>query len=80
MAKKKLEKEADKKDVCEMNKDCACRFVSLKIAVISFTLFMVTVWPGLKNWLVNVPWWVYLIIFVAFGAYAMKKECWCHKK
>jgi hypothetical protein len=83
MPRKKVAKKAPEKEVCESNNDCTCRWGMLKISVIAFTLFIVTVWPAVGNWLVNrVPWWVYLIIFVVFGAASMgmKNKCWCCRK
>ena len=80
MAKRKQENKTSKKHFYEMDMNCTCGWFSLKVAVIAFTLFIVTVWPAVGNWLVGVPWWVYLIIFVVFGAGAMKKTCWCYKK
>jgi hypothetical protein len=80
MVKRKQEKKGDNKESCDMNGHCTCKWFSLKVAVIAFTLFIVTVWPAVGNWLVGVPWWIYLIIFIVFGAVAMVKGCWCCKK
>lgn len=82
MAKRKVAKKADVKDSCEMNGNCSCRSGMIRIGAMAFILFLVTVWPAVGNWLVGVPWWVYLIIWVVFcgSAMGMKNKCWCCKK
>jgi len=83
MARKR--RRAMKKDVnAEENYDrhgkCNCKYFLVKITAMAFILFLVTVWPVVGNWLLGVPWWVYLIITVVFGAGACMKNCWCCKK
>jgi hypothetical protein len=82
MAKRKVAKKADKGDSCEMNGHCHCGGCAMKISAMAFILFLVTVWPAVGNWLIGVPWWVYLIIMVVFGGAGcgMKGHCWCCKK
>ena len=79
MAKRKKVGEV-KEERYEKNDNCTCRWFSMKVAAMAFILFLVTVWPAVGNWLVGVPWWVYLIIFVVFGGAGMGKNCWCKKK
>lgn len=81
MAKNKKEKKVVSKNSCETN-NCDCRGGMIRIGAMAFILFIVTVWPAVGNWLVGVPWWVYLIIWVLFcgAAMGMKNRCWCCKK
>jgi len=82
MAKKRVAKKVASKDSCEINGNCNCSSVMIRISAMAFILFLVTVWAGLGRALLNVPWWVYLIIWVVFcgGSMAMKNKCWCCKK
>ena len=82
MAKKKvMKKVVNKKDSCETN-GCNCSWGMVKISAMAFILFLVTVWPAVGNWLVGVPWWVYLIILVVFGGagMGMRNHCWFCKE
>ena len=41
----------------------------LKLIMISFTLFVITIWPAAMNWVHSVnPWW----FFVAFVIFAIR--------
>lgn len=75
MVKKKIPKEIEK-----VNEKGDCNWACVKLAAMAFILFLVTVWPAVGNWLLGVPWWVYLIIFVVLGVAGMKKAHWCCKK
>lgn len=81
MAKRKVAKKTNVKDSCEVNDKCDCSKFMIRIGAMAFILFLVTVWPAVGNWLVGVPWWVYLIIWVVFcgGAMGMKNNCLCKK-
>lgn len=82
MVKKKTDKETVKKSSGKVNKDCTCKYFFIKLSAMAFILFLVTVWPAVGNWLVGVPWWVYLIILVISCGLAagVKDKCWCYKK
>ena len=77
MPKKKSVKKPMKKDACVVDGKCRCDMALVKLSSMAFILFLVTVWPAVGNWLVGVPWWVYLIITVVLGAIAMKRFCCC---
>jgi hypothetical protein len=79
MAKRKKERKVADKESCEYS-GCHCKWGMLKLASMAFILFLVTVWPAVGRWLIGVPWWVYLIIFVVFGGAGMCRGCWCCKK
>lgn len=79
MAKRKTEKKANKKESCDCC-GCRCKWAMLKLACMAFILFLMTVWHSLGNALLSVPWWVYLILLVAFCLGGMSKGCWCHRK
>ena len=84
MKKKPVEKgkameKGKEKEPCTIDEKCRCDIALIKLASMAFILFLVTVWPAVGNWLVGVPWWVYLIITVVLGAIAMKRVYWCNK-
>ena len=83
MAKRRVAKKMVEEDSCNMNGNCSCNWCVMKISAMAFILFLVTVWRyPVGNWLLGVPWWVYLIIMVVFGGagMGMKNHCWCCKK
>lgn len=59
---------------------CGCKGCSMGLSAMAFIMFLVTVWPAVGNWLLGVPWWVYLIIMVVFGGVGCMKHCYCCKK
>ncbi len=80
MAKRRVAKKVAEEENCDMNGHCYCKIFSLKIAVIAFTLFLITVWPWLNGVLLSLHWGWYLGIMIVFGAGACMKNCWCCKK
>jgi hypothetical protein len=80
MAKRKTQRKVAKEESCEYC-GCSCKWGMLKLASMAFILFLVTVWRRpVGNWLIGVPWWVYLIILVVFGVAGMSRGCWCHRE
>ncbi|MCX6750590.1 MAG: hypothetical protein NTZ83_03980 [Candidatus Pacearchaeota archaeon] len=76
MAKRRtIKKVADKE-----SSGCHCKWGMLKIASMAFILLLATIFPAFGRWLIGVPWWVYLIIFVVFCGIGMSRGCWCCKK
>ena len=80
MVKRKQKKKVVSKESCNAN-SCDCRGLMIRIGAMAFIMFIVTVWATLGNWLLGVPWWVYLIIWALFcgAAVGMKDKCWCNK-
>jgi hypothetical protein len=76
MAKKKSEKKMEKGESCEEH--CCCRWVSMKLAIIAFLLFLLTVWGGLRVMLLNVHWGIYLAITILVLIFPM--FCPCRRK
>jgi hypothetical protein len=81
MAKRKTQRKVSDKDSCEYS-GCHCRNILIRIGAMAFILLLMTIWSGLRVFLMNVPWWVYLIIWVLFcgAAMGMRNKCWCCKK
>jgi len=79
---KRKSKKAVQEENPEMEDKCNCKYILIKIALVAFLLFLLTVWPWLNRVLLGVPWWVYLIIWVVLCGLAigMKNKCWCCKK
>ena len=44
----------------------------LKWGYITFTLFLVTVWPGFRNVVLSVPWYVWLVLAILFMIRSLK--------
>ena len=68
MAKKvvaKFEKKVKNFDLIDMK--------LLKWGYITFTLFLITAWPWLRNLVLNVPWYVWLVIAVLLFIRPMKR-------
>jgi hypothetical protein len=76
MAKKRSEKKMEKGESCEEH--CCCRWVSMKLAIIAFMLFLLTVWGGLRVMLLNVHWGIYLAITILVLIFPM--FCPCRRK
>jgi len=81
MAKKKVKakKRVARKPVAMKGASMKCgghnEMFLMKISIIAFVLFMMTVWPALNNLLMRIHWGWYLAIMVIFGFSAMKKHC-----
>ena len=75
MAKKKSVKKVSKEEVARRKKRLSDRvnhldyheFTHVKIASIGFILFILAVWPDLRNVLMSVHWGWYLGLFLAFS-------------
>jgi|SaaInlLV_10m_DNA_2_1039722.scaffolds.fasta_scaffold291561_1 hypothetical protein len=67
--KKKMAKNAN---VCEHYWK---HMVLAKLSVISFILFLVTVWSGAMNLVHSIHWVWFLAAWIVFGAFAMKHTC-----
>lgn len=80
MAKKKTKKKVVESKFCGVSDGCSCNIFCIKMAVIAFTLFILTVWPVVRIRLLNIHWGWYLGIMIVFGAIAMKRSCFCYKK
>ena len=39
----------------------------LKLAIITFALFLVSAWPAFANWVISTPWIWFLIIWIILG-------------
>ena len=39
----------------------------LKLAIITFGLFLVSVWPAFANWVINTHWAWFLVTFIIFA-------------
>lgn len=39
----------------------------LKLCLIAFALFLVSVWPAFANWVVNTSWVWFLVAFIVFA-------------
>jgi hypothetical protein len=77
MAKKKSEKKMEKGESCEEH--CCCRWVSMKLAIIAFMLFLLTVWPWLNGVLLKHNLWgIYLAITILVLIFPM--FCPCRRK
>ena len=76
MAKKRSEKKMKEGEHCEGN--CHCRWISMKLAIIAFVLFLLTVWGGLRVMLLNVHWGIYLAITILVLLFPM--FCPCRRK
>lgn len=81
MAKRKQEKKSFNNESCNTN-SCDCKGAMIRIGAMAFIMFIVTVWNSVGNWLLGIPWWIYLIIWILFcgAAMGMKDKCWCKKK
>lgn len=80
MVKKKTKKKVVDVKSCGISDGFSCNIFCIKIAVIAFTLFILTVWPIVRVRLLNIHWGWYLGIMIVFGAIAMKRSCFCSKK
>ncbi len=80
MAKKKAKKKPVESIKCATGNGDCCNLFCMKVAVIAFTLFILTVWPIVRVKLLNIHWGWYLGIMIIFGAIAMRKNCVCSKK
>jgi hypothetical protein len=78
MVKKRSEKKMVKEESCDMHKHCSCCWISMKLAVIAFVLFLLTVWPWLNRVLLSVHWGIYLAI--AIVVLLLPMCCPCKKK
>jgi hypothetical protein len=77
MAKKKSEKKMKEGEHCEEH--CNCKWISMKLAIIAFLLFLLTVWPGLSGVLLKHNLWgIYLAIFIL--AIILPMFCRCRRK
>jgi hypothetical protein len=72
MAKKRSDKKA------EEGGHCHCRHISMKLAIIAFMLFLMTVWPALGSALLSVHWGIYLAIMILVLIFPM--FCPCRRK
>lgn len=81
MVKRKQKKKVISKESCKTD-PCNCNGLMVRIGAMAFILFIVTVWSAVGNWLLKVPWWVYLVIWALFCGAAMgtKDKCFCKKK
>jgi hypothetical protein len=77
MPKRKTERKAAKES-CEYS-GCHCRNGMIRIGAMAFILLLMTIWGGARVFLLSVPWWVYLIIWILFcgAAMGMRNKCWC---
>lgn len=76
MAKKKSDKKVENGEHCEGH--CHCCHMSMKLAVVAFVLFLLTVWGGLRVMLLNVHWGIYLALTILLIILPM--FCKCRKK
>jgi hypothetical protein len=76
MAKKRSVKKEVKGEACEHH-HCWCCMITMKIAIIAFVLFLMSVWTGLANALMSVHWGIYLAIFIL--AIILPLFCRCRK-
>lgn len=47
----------------------------IKLSVIAFTLFVLTIWPALASWAYSVNPWYYFILFIVFAIRPIYKIC-----
>lgn len=47
----------------------------VKLAVLFFTLFLLTALPGLRAFALGIPWYAHLALAVLFSLLAMRKLC-----
>ena len=76
MPKKRSEKKVEKGEHCEGH--CMCCMASMKLAVVAFVLFLLTVWPWLNTVLLGVNWGIYLALTILLIILPM--FCRCRKK
>jgi hypothetical protein len=76
MAKKRSVKKVEENEHCKGH--CMCCMASMKLAVVAFVLFLLTVWGGLRVMLLNIHWGIYLAITILLIILPM--FCRCRKK
>jgi len=76
MVKKRSEKKVEKEEeCCTMYGHHGCKVFLVKIVSMAFLLFLMTVWPWLRNVLLSVHWGIYLAIVLLVMLFAMTKYC-----
>lgn len=45
-----------------------------KLSVLFFTLFAISAWPGLAEWVVNTPWMLFLVISLVLAVKPVMKS------
>mgnify|MGYP006957795128 CR=1 FL=1 len=76
MAKKRSVKKEKAGESCEGH--CHCRWISMKLAIIAFLLFLLTIWPWLNRVLLGLHWGIYLGIIIIVLIFPM--FCPCRRK
>jgi len=66
---KKLDKDTKKMHMCNIG--------LMKLFVIAFVLFLITVWPALLTLVLKVHWGWYLAAAIVFAIIFYKKKCSC---
>lgn len=45
----------------------------LKISIMAFVLFVVSAWPAFANWVINIHWAWFLVVWIVFMIVPIKK-------
>jgi len=64
--KKRVNKKIKDKQNCRTKSTHCCHMNLMKLATFFFTLFLITAWPGFRNFVMRFGWYWYLIITIIF--------------
>lgn len=76
MAKKKVKKKVSRK-IVKKNECCSHggRMIFMKLSIISFVLFLITVWLGLMRLVHKIHWGWFLGAMIVFCLIGCRKRC-----